>query len=487
MSKKALDPINILTSAGAPTVPTIQAGDTYFDTSANAMYVYTGSAWVLSVPAGTTSAAGVLQLTDSTSSTSTTTAATPNSVKTAYDTATASVQTTRTISTTAPIAGGGNLSADRTLSLNTGSSLTTSGSNLVVDSTIVPFLASANTFTAKQTIQPTSTTDNLLYLFANNNSQNVLATDFTGSGSGNQVSLTAGGTLGLSNIGSVTVLNSSITPSTATFNGSSGTIISTGSTTTNPSLRVRGVASQTADLVQFTLNNGTDAQQYLRINNNGQIEGTTPANPALVVKQATTTYATTLITAGNPTTGKVRYRYSSSYQVFQVGQSVTITGATPSGYNGTFTITDISTATAGSVYYFSVTNATTGTATVQGLVTPAYPADLQQWRNTSNAVIAAIGANGTMAMGTTAGAPTIASATTIAPVTPILFISGTTAIVTITAPAPISTNGGSIVLIPTGAFTTTTAGNIALASTAVVSRTMTMTYDPITTKWYPSY
>jgi hypothetical protein len=37
------------------------------------------------VVAGSTSAAGVLQLTDSTSSTSTTTAATPNSVKTAYD------------------------------------------------------------------------------------------------------------------------------------------------------------------------------------------------------------------------------------------------------------------------------------------------------------------------------------------------------------------------------------------------------------------
>lgn len=39
----------------------------------------------IGVSAGSTSAAGVLQLTDSTSSTSTTTAATPNSVKTVYD------------------------------------------------------------------------------------------------------------------------------------------------------------------------------------------------------------------------------------------------------------------------------------------------------------------------------------------------------------------------------------------------------------------
>jgi len=86
-----------------------------------------------------------------------------------------------------------------------------------------------------------------------------------------------------------------------------------------------------------------------------------------------------------------------------------------------------------------------------------------------------------------AAAPTIASATTIAPTTPIVFISGTTAVVTITAAAPISTGGGTITLIPTGIFTWTTAGNIALAGTAVVSKALTMTYDATTTKWYPSY
>jgi len=84
-------------------------------------------------------------------------------------------------------------------------------------------------------------------------------------------------------------------------------------------------------------------------------------------------------------------------------------------------------------------------------------------------------------------APTVASATTIAPTTPIAFVSGTTAVVTITAPSPISAGGGSITLIPTGVFTWTTAGNIALAGTAVVSKALTMTYDATTTKWYPSY
>ena len=88
---------------------------------------------------------------------------------------------------------------------------------------------------------------------------------------------------------------------------------------------------------------------------------------------------------------------------------------------------------------------------------------------------------------TTAAAPTIASAATIAPTKPITFISGTAAVVTITAPAPISAGGGTITLIPTGAFTWTAAGNIAVLGTAVVSRALTMTFDVTTTKWYPSY
>jgi hypothetical protein len=88
-------------------------------------------------------------------------------------------------------------------------------------------------------------------------------------------------------------------------------------------------------------------------------------------------------------------------------------------------------------------------------------------------------------------APTIASAGspagTITPTTPVAFVSGTSAIDTITAPTPIATGGGSIKLIPTGIFTWTNAGNIAIAGTAVVSRVLEMTYDPGTSKWYPSY
>jgi hypothetical protein len=84
-------------------------------------------------------------------------------------------------------------------------------------------------------------------------------------------------------------------------------------------------------------------------------------------------------------------------------------------------------------------------------------------------------------------APTLTSGTTIAPTAIVSFVSGTTDVVNITAPTGIATVGGWIRLIPTGIFHTTTAGNIALATTAVVGKTLTMTYDPTTAKFYPSY
>lgn len=77
----------------------------------------------------------------------------------------------------------------------------------------------------------------------------------------------------------------------------------------------------------------------------------------------------------------------------------------------------------------------------------------------------------------------VSSAATITPTGPVFHVTGTAAIATINLPYTGFT--GTITLIPDGIFTTGTGGNIALASTAVVSKAMTMTYDG--TKWFPSY
>lgn len=78
----------------------------------------------------------------------------------------------------------------------------------------------------------------------------------------------------------------------------------------------------------------------------------------------------------------------------------------------------------------------------------------------------------------------IASAVTIAPQGYVTRVSGVAAIDTITL--PYTGFAGSIVLVPTGIFTWTTGGNIAIAGTAVVSKALTFTYQPSAGKWYPS-
>lgn len=82
--------------------------------------------------------------------------------------------------------------------------------------------------------------------------------------------------------------------------------------------------------------------------------------------------------------------------------------------------------------------------------------------------------------------PVTASSTTIAPLSDLVVVSGTVAIATITP--PLGTNVSQrVTLVPTGAWTLVTTGNIAVAATAVVSRAMTMFWSKSQQKWYPSY
>jgi hypothetical protein len=46
MSKLALDPINVPALASAPTLPTLRAGDCYFNTTSGTFFTYNGTTWV---------------------------------------------------------------------------------------------------------------------------------------------------------------------------------------------------------------------------------------------------------------------------------------------------------------------------------------------------------------------------------------------------------------------------------------------------------
>jgi hypothetical protein len=70
------------------------------------------------------------------------------------------------------------------------------------------------------------------------------------------------------------------------------------------------------------------------------------------------TITITAIAPGTPSSGSVRYTFATQDSTpFPIGTYITISGASVSGYNGTFLVTDASTSTV------VVTNATTGAAT----------------------------------------------------------------------------------------------------------------------------
>ena len=74
----------------------------------------------------------------------------------------------------------------------------------------------------------------------------------------------------------------------------------------------------------------------------------------------------------------------------------------------------------------------------------------------------------------------------VTPSGPLFHITGTMAITGFTL--PVGFNGGTFCVIPDGNFTTTNANNIALATTAVTSKTLCWTYDKNAAKpFFPSY
>jgi len=169
-------------------------------------------------------------------------------------------------------------------------------------------------------------------------------------------------------------------------------------------------------------------------------------------------------------------------------ENTTSSSNTALGYQAGYSVTGSQNTLLGNRAAFSGTNdLTTGSNnTIIGYLAAASSATVSNEITLGNASVTSLRL-APLITGYTAAAPTIASAATIAPTKPISFVSGTTTINTITAPAPISAGGGSITIIPTGLWSTGTSGNIAIATTAVVSRALILTYDSTTTKWYPSY
>ncbi len=108
----------------------------------------------------------------------------------------------------------------------------------------------------------------------------------------------------------------------------------------------------------------------------------------------------------------------------------------------------------------------------------------EQWLYSSVALDWVAGWNNPSSIkGVTAAVASAAGA--ILPSGPLFHVTGALAVTGFTIPLGFA--GGSFTIIPDGAFTWTTAGNIGLAGTAVVGRTLVFTWDSGAGKFYPSY
>ena len=260
----------------------------------------------LSVSAASTSASGVVQLSDSTSTTSSVLASTPTATKAAYDlantantTANAATPTTRTISTTAPLTGGGDLSANRTLSLNLGSSVTTSGSNLIVDSTVVPYLANANSFTNGQTVTVASGTTVPLTIQNNGTGNSFVVNDVASDTT--PFVIDASGSVGIGAASPSSQLTVGANPPTAgaiAAVGASGGISLALSDNVNNSLYVRHVGGGAGAILgtdaggslRFATGGNTATEERMRIDNAGNVGiGTTAPASQLQINAAAST------------------------------------------------------------------------------------------------------------------------------------------------------------------------------------------------------
>lgn len=186
--------------------------------------------------------------------------------------------------------------------------------------------------------------------------------------------------------------------------------------------------------------------------------------------------ANSVINHGNVTTAR-----GASAQLFTGGGAVTSEGS------GLFVDVNIAPSTSVITYGVNVSEVISqaGTGTAYGVYVGTVDANTKYSFYANDATAPSRFLGGAYAPFHTAPASTIiASGGTIAPTGMVHHISGTAAIATITVPAT-CTPTCVLYLVPDGLFTTTNAGNISLASTAVVNKTLIMTWDG--TKWNPSY
>ena len=277
---------------------------------------------------------------------------------------------------------------------NTG---TSTSATIGIDQSNFALLNANNSFTGAQTLAPSTT--------------NAVALSITPNGTGNQItgtnfSISSGGTITQgsstntfkvdSAFGQVSIRNGGANA------GSLG--VGTGNSTTS-GVVVKGVSSQTADLLQTQNSAGTVLGGRNAV---GQIyTGSTPATGQTV----------NLTSAAYVSATSATFTYAATTQNATIGQTVVIAGVTGGTYTGIWQIASVATVSAGVTYSFTVTG--TGFTNVAGTggtfklsasgaftalsgttvplvarATTSQTANLQEWQDSSGSIVANIQTGG---------------------------------------------------------------------------------------------
>jgi hypothetical protein len=163
VSSKSLVPLNAYASTTAPSFPTLQAGDLYFNTSSNTLFSYTGSAWVSasgggvsSITAGTGLSGGTITTSgtiaiDSTVTTLTGTQTLTNKTINGTNNTITNVSLTSGVTGTLPVANGG---TGVTTSTGSGANVLSTSPSLTTPSIGVATGTSFNSITGLSSTTP---------------------------------------------------------------------------------------------------------------------------------------------------------------------------------------------------------------------------------------------------------------------------------------------------------------------------------------------
>jgi hypothetical protein len=219
--------------------------------------------------------------------------------------------------------------------------------------------------------------------------------------------------------------------------------------------------------------------------------GTTTLSAAIANGQTTAirvASATGITVAGGGVTQTIIYIDTEEMNVLAVsGTQITVFR----GYDGTLATPHLSGANVliGRPIWFNHATPTGGCTPANVLATPYINTlTAMQWLCSTliNKWVPGWGNPGSSQQPIGPTAAVASTAGTITPSGPLFHVTGNSAITGFTL--PVGYNGSPFCIIPDGTFTTTSAGNIALASTAVVSKQLCYSYDPNAAKpFFPSY